>query len=243
MRLRALAAVGLAAAVLTACHAGSFADAVAAPTATSRSSSPSQPKAGDIAAQAADVLEHAGAVRLQGEVAPVDGDPARLDLHLQGADATGTMVLPQGQTLQLIETGSAVYLQGPAAYWAGQGVAKTTAARLAGVWVRLPDAAAREFSAYNLPALVEDLRHPTAEFFERPNVDQLDGQRVWKLDSTDGSHLWVAAEGTPYPLEVTGPTHLNGTFATTDYTLSEFGALQQIAAPAKFLDLGGGQGA
>ena len=30
---------------------------------------------------------------------------------------------------------------------------------------------------------------------------------------------------------------------TTHHTLSEFGALQQIAAPAKFLDLGGGQGA
>jgi hypothetical protein len=233
MRVRALVVAGLSAALLTACGGGSVdgtgTRAPSAPATATRTA----PTGPELAAQAADALEQAGSARIQGS-GHAEGQDVGLDLRLNGKDATGTVTL-MGQQIELTVAGGAAYVRAPAAFWTAKGVPGPSAARLAGTWVRAPDAAASDLTEFNLAGLVDELRHPTdVTFDDRVTAGQVGGQPVWLLTDSDGSTTTVAAQGPPYPLQVsmTGVEH-------GELTLSEFGAVPPITAPAGAIDLDG----
>jgi hypothetical protein len=239
MRIRALAVAGVSLALVTACS--STVVGVASPPTTPALRSPSTPIGSELAAQSAAALEQSGALHVFVDVTDSAGVPDySMDLHVQGGDLVGTEE-EDGSTVQLVVTGGYLYMQGPAAWWTAGGLSQSDAARLDGEWVRMSDRYAGEFTQFTVPAIADSLRHPTGgSFYEHVHADRLAGEPVWQLTSTDGSAVLVAAEGTPYPVELLGSAEqADGRYEPMDVTLTEFGVAQEIAAPTDFIALDG----
>lgn len=132
------------------------------------------------------------------------GKPISLDMELvAGKGGKGTIAL-QGLTVDLIDIGNEVYLNGSNAFYSH--LANSAAARLLqGKWLKVP-ADSGDFASFaslaNLGELIDSalaahgaLRSaPSATVEGQPAVGVTDGSR-------DGT-LYVAATGTPYPLEL-----------------------------------------
>jgi hypothetical protein len=233
MRIRGVAIAGLSAVLLTACGGGTVEGVAQGPASASTSASPSAPSGPDLAAQAGDALEKAGSVRMQGDLS-VGGEEIGLDLGLAGDDVAGTMTF-NGQTVQLTVVGGVGYLNAPADFWASEGVPEPTASQLAASWVKAPASATAELNQITFADLVAVLSHPTdVTYDDEVGTGTLNGQPVWLVTDSEGSTTQIAAQGTPYPLQVA----ISGT-DRGKVTLSEFGAVPPITAPADFVDLGG----
>jgi hypothetical protein len=220
MRVRALAVTGLTAVLLAACGGGDSGNGEAAK------------KGPQVAADAANALEQAGAAHLTGNVTE-QGQTGDVDLRLQGADVTGTITLA-GQKVQLVSTGGKIYAQAPAAFWSSFGAPAAIAGQLDGRWVIVPQEAASSFDTFTLKGLADSLRNPKDGSIKDPvTMDKLGGQPVVVVTQSDGSTLDVAATGTPYPLRATDK---GGTSPGT-LSFSDFGKKTTITAPANPLDL------
>ena len=218
MRTRPLAVLGLAALLLTACGG-------------SDGNGESAKKGPQVAADAADALQKAGAVHLTGN-GKQDGKPVTADVRLQGSDATGT-IDEGGDRLKIVATGGKVYVQASSGFWSQSGVPASVAGALAGKWVIVPSEAAGQVLPFSLKSLTEDLRHPSgAAIKDAVHTSTLHGKKVVVVTQTDGSTLDVAATGTPYPLRTVDKGSDAGTFDASD-----FGKKVTITAPSGALDL------
>jgi hypothetical protein len=240
MPIRAVALAGVSVVLLSACQGGSSHATAVTGTGTPASASPRTPQATDLVARAADALEQAGSLRLEGEIAAPGEDPDTVDLHLQGDDLAGTMI-QGGQTIQLVATGGSAYVLAPAAWWTAHGAPSSAANRISGVWVHMPDAFEKQVTEPKSLGFLLGYLHDAAhqEYDEPVHADGPGGQAVWELrdvrDDDDG-FLAVAADGTPYPVELTGTASDR---SSIDYRFSEFGVGQPIVAPTGAVDLGG----
>jgi hypothetical protein len=218
MRTRPLAVLGLAAVLLTACGG-------------SDGNGESAKKGPQVAADAASALEKAGAVHLTG-TGTSDGAAMKLDLRLQGADATGTITEGQNQ-IKLVGAGGKLYVQASSGFWSQAGVPESAAGTLAGKWVIVPSSAAGQVLPFTLSSLADQLRHPTdATVKSAVHTATVDGKKVVVVTQTDGSILDVAATGTPYPLRTVDKGADAGTVDASD-----FGTKVPITAPTGALDL------
>ena len=236
MRARALVAASAAVLLLTACGGddeGSGAAASSgAPSSSSEAGSSLSRLAGpEVAAAAADAVEEAGAVHVQGSGTSA-GQTLEIDMHLQGEDSLGTLVM-DGVTVQFMSVGGVAYLQAPVEFWVASGMPAEMTGMFDGVWVIVPPEASAEFDTFSLAALVEELRNPSdGAFVEDVESDELDGAPVVLASRENGSTLTVAAEGPTYPLFSDDKGAEPGTL-----TWSRFGERVEIAAPADALDL------
>jgi hypothetical protein len=239
MRARTLAVAGLTTLTLAGCGStgGTATGASGSPAASS--AAPSTPagngeaaKTGpQVAADAADALVRAGAVHMVG-TGTSDGQPLSVDLHLQGADASGTVTMA-GQPLEIITTAGQAYAKAPAAFWTAQQVPASTARELDGRWVVLPAEAASTFGEFSLTRLADQLRTPDGAAWKvEVQRSSAAGGDVVVITDSDGSTTQVAATGEPYPLQSTDKGADAGTV-----TLSDFGTKVAITAPPAPLDL------
>ena len=154
--------------------------AVAAGTAlllTACGGNPLDDKTGqEVADAAADALEEAGAVHVQGTVSEV-GEEGEVDLQLQGEDASGTITF-SGVELQLISVGGTAYLQAPPEFWSSFGLPEEAAAQFEGQWVTVPAEAEGEFQNFSLAGFVEELRNPSGEIKDEVREEERDGEPV-----------------------------------------------------------------
>jgi hypothetical protein len=239
MRARAVAVAGVSVALLTACSG--TVEGVATASGSPTYSSPAKPSGPDLASQAADALEQAGAVHVVTQVATNFGEPlATMDFSVQGGDLAGT-VTEGGSTVQLVLASRAAYLQAPAAWWTAQGAPESVAARLDNAWVHVSDDFAAGFTPFTVPALVDSIRHPSSgSYYPGVHADRLDDQPIWQVRPTDdGVWVAVAADGTPYPLDVSWSASVDGQYEFIDVALTEFGVAQPIVPPTDYLDFGG----
>jgi hypothetical protein len=188
-------------------------------------------KGPQVTADAAKALKDAGAVHLTG-TGLSEGKSMTLDLHLQGADAQGS-ITQAGQKLELIGSGGKVYAQAPAAFWTGQGLPAEAAATLAGKWVIVP-AGAGDVLPFTLDSLAAELVKPTdgTTINDKVTTSTYQGTKVVVVTGSDGSTFDVAATGKPYPLYSVNKGKDAGTV-----TLTDFGKRTTITAPAGALDL------
>ena len=218
MRHRFVAVVGLAAVLLTACGG-------------SGDNGESAKKGPQVAADAANALEKAGAAHLSG-TGTQDGKPMQLDVTVVGADATGTVTM-DGAKLDLINTGGKLYVRASGDFWTQNGVPAAAVSLLDGKWVILPAGSAGELSQFSVQGLADELRHPSdGTIKDAVHTDTVDGQKVVVVTESNGSTLDVAATGTPYPLKIVD----KGSEAST-ITASDFGKKTKITAPSDALDL------
>jgi hypothetical protein len=188
-------------------------------------------KGPQVTADAAKALKEAGAVHISG-TGSSDGKSLTIDLHLQGADAQGS-ITQAGQKLELIGTGGKVYAQAPAAFWTAQGLPAEAGATLAGKWVIMP-ADAGDVLPFTLDSLAAELVKPTdgTTSNDKVTTSTYQGQKVVVVTASDGSTTDVAATGKPYPLHSVNKGKDAGTV-----TLTDFGKRTTITAPAGALDL------
>lgn len=218
MRTRPFAVLGLAAVLLTACGG---------PDGNGESAK----KGPQVAADAADALDKAGAVHLTG-AGTMDGKPMTLDLHLQGEDATGTIGEGSDQ-VKIVATGGKLYVQASGGFWAQNGVPAAAAGTLADKWVIVPSDAAGQVMPFTMKSLSDDLRHPTDGTIEDGvHTSTLDGKKVVVVTQSTGGVLDVAATGRPYPLRTMDKGKDPVTIDATD-----FGKKVTITAPSGALDL------
>lgn len=238
MRIRAVVVAGFSLALLTGCSG--TVRGTASASGTPSYPSPSKPSGPDLASQAADALEQAGSAHVVTQMSTDLGEPlATMDLHAQGGDLAGTVV-QGGSTVQLVVTGGEAYLQAPAAWWTAQGAPQSVAAGLDDAWVHASDDFTAGFTTFTVAGLTEAIRHPSGSYYPGVHADRLDGQPVWAVRPTDdGVSLAVAAEGTPYPLDVSWYSQVDGQDELIDVVLTEFGVAQPIVAPPDAIDLGG----
>jgi hypothetical protein len=184
----------------------------------------------EVADAAADALEKAGAVHIEGTVQQ-DGEEGGVDLHLQGEDATGSLTM-SGAELQLIVVDGTVYAQGGADFWGSFGMPEEGASLVEGKWIILPDEAAGDFAEFSLAGIVTSFRDPESKVKDDVRSDEVDGKDVVVVEQEDGSALSVTDDEPSYPLSLTNKGDSEGTLK-----FSRFGEKEDISAPDDAVDL------
>ena len=230
MRARPRAVAGLTAVLLSACSGGGGGG--------DGGNAEAAKKGPQVAADAAAALERSGAAHLTGTVSE-QGQTGDVDLHLQGADASGTITIA-GQKVQLVSAGGTAYAKAPAAFWSSFGAPEAISSKLDDHWVVVPQQAAGSLGTFTLKGLADELRRPSNGTWKDPvGTATVAGQKALVVTESDGSTLDVAATGTPYPLKA----DTKGGESPGTLTFSDFGTRTTITAPAGALDLtqlGGG---
>lgn len=219
MRLSSLAVAASAAVLLTACGGDDGGD-----------DSPLAGRSGtEVTTAAADALEEAGAVHVQGAMSQ-DGTEAEIDMQLQGEDAAGSITM-DGTELELVLVDGQQYLRAGAEFWAASGLPQQVAASLDGQWVIVPGGS-EDFADLTLAGIADSLRDPDTPVADEVREDELDGQDVVVVEQEDGSELFVADDDPSYPLQITDADGGSGTL-----TFLGFGEEEDISAPAGAVDL------
>lgn len=228
-RTRVLALAGGAVLLLAGCGSPTAATTTAAPP-TSPQAAADGRTGPEVAADAADALEQAGAVHVVASYTAAGVEQA-LDLHLQDDDVAGTVTMG-GRQVRLVVTRGTAYAQGSADALTGIGLPAEVAGGVGEAWVELPPELAEGFATMDLPALAEELRTPDGTIEEQVRTAQRDGVDVLVVARTDGSTLTVAAGEPAYPLRL----DTAGSDGTGTLEFSGFGERATISAPDDAID-------
>ncbi len=210
-RLLVGASVLMAAVLLAACGGGSSGNGVAA-------KSPSQ-----IASTALSAMKAAKSVHLQGSVTQ-SGKTVSIDAStFSDGDIDGSFV-ESGSTIELIKLGPTDYLKTTAAFYEANGAPSAVAALVGGRWIEAPDSSLGFGSKFGLAAFSNSLSSNEGSV-TAGTTSTVDGQGVVSVHSSTGGTLYVATDGTPYPVEIVGSGGASGTGTIT------FSQWNQAAAP------------
>jgi len=240
-RLAAGVTAGLAALLLAGCGGDDDSSTSAGSSGSETSSETSDAGNGEsektgaeVSEDAIDALEAAGSVHVAGTVT-AEGEETTFDIQLQGDDAAGTITLG-GQTVELIRTAGTAYMKGDAALWTSFGVPAEAVAQLDGTWVLMPPGTDSGLDTFTFDGFLDEIRDGSGgdggNAQEEVATEELDGQEVVVVTDDDGSKLYVAATGEPYPLKVVDTGDEPG-----EVTFSNFGKTESITAPPAPLDL------
>lgn len=188
-----------------------------------------------VATDAAAALRAAGAFHVTGSVADSGGKES-IDLQIQGADVSGTL-MSQGESVQLIVLKGQAYAKAATSFWTKSGVPAATAARINGKWVTLPSTSTSSFSEFSATGLANELQHPTSggAIQSATRTATVNGKKVVVLTQKDGSEVNVSATGKAYPESISNKGQDSGTL-----TFSGYGKQQTISAPPAPLQVSGG---
>jgi len=156
-----------------------------------------------IIAAAKAASEGAATVHISGSVI-AEGKPISLDMELvAGQGAKGHLTL-EGNGLNVIEVGHAFYINGSTAFYTH--IAGAAAAQLLqGKWLKA-STSGKEFASFaqltNLGKLLASSLGSHGKL-KSAGTATIDGQpAVGVTDTQEGGTLYVAATGTPYPLQI-----------------------------------------
>jgi hypothetical protein len=158
-----------------------------------------------------------------------------LDLDLWIGDGKGKGHLEEGGVaFDVVRIGSTLYLRAKSSFWK-QFAGAAAASLLADKWVKAPTAG----GALTAIAPLTDKKQFFKSILRQHGNIENKGETTYKeqtvveiRDTTQGGALYVAAEGTPYPVAVKGGAQQG------DVTFSDWNADEPIAAPKGALDLG-----
>jgi len=155
------------------------------------------------AAQAAQTVHYVGTIAQSGQ-------RIHIDLHLvAGRGGAGTLAIGM-RTIQIVRIGKKAYFKGSAAFYRSVG-AGAAAQLLQGRWLEAPAHSGPLASFTPLTDMSTFFNLTGARAVKKADVSKgaettVDGQEVIPLRAAKSGTLYVAATGTPYPVEVTKPS-------------------------------------
>lgn len=161
-----------------------------------------------------------------------NGQPIKLNLWV--GDGKGKGHLEEGGlSFEIVRVGDTVYVKGGAAFWKRFGGA-AAAALLHDKWVKAPTTQAQVQQITGLvdkTLLFSSILGQHGKIENRGIVDYK-GQKVVEIrDTTQGGSLYVASEGTAYPVAVKGGKNQG------DIDFSDWNASESVVAPKNAVDL------
>lgn len=189
----------------------------------------------DQAAQAAlAAFTSVRSVRVAGTF-PANGRTERFDLRFAGRTAANGSFTLNGAAVQVITCDGAMYLKADQDGWAAMGNPAGTVGMMAGRWFKVSSAQAPGTTPLSLAFFTAELSAHATMAGAVVTAGTLAGRQVAVVAYPDGSKLYVAATGRPYPLrfDVTGDTGGRRDF-------SDYGAALRIVAPGGATDISHG---
>ncbi|MET8574535.1 hypothetical protein [Streptomyces sp. NPDC005012] len=179
---------------------------------------------GQIRSRAMKAVDSARSVHLSGTVITKDGG-VELDMKLSDGGGQGE-VTSGGTTFGLLRVGEDLYLQAGADFWNqaaggdGKGLEGTTAEKLDGKYVKVPekDPAYQRFSGFTDMDLLLDGLLDLDGKLAKDDYHEVDDVRTirLKVDEGAGGRLDVSLQGTPFPVRLERPGG-GGTLRLSDW--------------------------
>ncbi len=186
--------------------------------------------AADVGGRAVDAFRGASSVRVVGDVASGGrNEGSRYNLLLSGGSVKGT-IQRRGTEHEIIKVGDDTYVRAGRTYYEALGEADA-APLLAGHWVRLSSKQAGEYRYFTQEGLALAVAQYTTGLTGPVTTTTLGEEKAVSASSSNGSTLWAANTGDPYPLRL----KMSGTDTGT-LEFSDYGAEVSIAAPPEALD-------
>jgi hypothetical protein len=146
----------------------------------------------------------AASVHIRGSIV-ASGKPITLDMELLAGKGGKGTISQEGFTIQLVQTGGAVYINGSAEFY--KHVANSAAAALLqGKWLKAPANSGELASLAELTDLSKLIDTALADHgtLTKGETTTVEGHEAVVLeDKAKGGRLYVAATGKPYPLQIT----------------------------------------
>jgi hypothetical protein len=156
-----------------------------------------------ILAAAKSAATGAASVHLAGSIVS-EGKPISIDIELLSGKGGKGRVTLEGLAVQLIRVERAIYISGSAAFY--RHIAGPAAAQLLqGKWLKAPESSgnfASLSSLTELDKLTETALAGHGTLRKGPETTIAGQKAVALQDTSKGGTLYVAATGTPYPLEI-----------------------------------------
>ncbi len=199
MRVRMLLVPLIAAAALVA-GCTRTPDAQPSPSATATTNGVEALEADAILERAREAVEGAESIKASGEVEAEDGATLAFELVYVGDDTEGTADV-FGVEAEIRKIGSDVYILADPALFAAfvPEQQQPLLAAVAGKWVKVDASLVVAFIP--LPLTATDWLESVGTV-SKGDVTTVDGTQAITLEDSDGSQLFIAIEGEPYPLQI-----------------------------------------
>jgi hypothetical protein len=175
----------------------------------------------------------ASSVHIKGSIVTA-GKPIALDMELLAGKGGKGTISQEGFTIQLVQTGGAVYINGSAAFYKHVS-GSAAAALLEGKWLKAPADSGELASLAELTDLSKLIDTALANHgtLSKGAPTTVEGQKAVTLQDSRGGTLYVAASGKPYPLEIAKTGSESG-----KVVLNRWDQPVTIEAPAGAIDIG-----
>jgi len=145
----------------------------------------------------------AATVHISGSVVD-EGKPISIDMELVAGKGAKGHITVEGATIEVVELEKAFYVKGSSAFYTHVGGA-AAAKLLQGKWLKAPTSKG-EFAAFaqltNLSKLLNSTLSSHGRLTSAPTITINGEKAVGVTDAEHGGTLYVAATGTPYPVEI-----------------------------------------
>jgi hypothetical protein len=163
-----------------------------------------------------------------------EGKPISLDMELLAGKGGKGRISQEGFSIDLIQTGGAVYINGSAAFYRHVGGA-AAAQLLQGRWLKAPANSGELASLASLTDLSKLIDTALANHgtLAKDGTATIEGLKAVGIkDTSKGGILYVASTGKPYPLEITKAGKENG-----KVILDRWDKPVKLSAPAGAIDI------
>lgn len=189
--------------------------------------------AAEIVAASKAAADSADSVHVSGSLVS-GGTPITLDMDLIAGKGGRGRLSQNGLSFELIAIGNTVYIKGSSAFYKHIG-GKAAAQLLEGKWLKASATSSNFASIGQLTNLRQLVDQTLTEHgaLTKGSTTTINAQKVVGVtDKTKGGTLYVAATGTPYPVQISKSGSGSGTI-----TFGRWNEAVTIAAPANAIDI------
>jgi hypothetical protein len=177
--------------------------------------------------------ESASSVHVSGSLVS-GGTPITLDMDLLAGKGGRGQLSQNGLSFELIEVGETVYIKGSSDFYKHIG-GKAAAQLLEGKWLKAPATSSNFASIGQLTNLRELVDQTLADHgaLTKDATSTVNGQQVVGLtDKSKGGTLYIAANGKPYPVQISKSGSGSGSIS-----FGRWNEAVTLAAPANAIDI------
>jgi hypothetical protein len=179
-----------------------------------------------IVAQLKTAMRDATSVHLAGQLRN-DGSDVDLDVSLIRSGGFSGLIEGGGTKLDIVAAGQYVYIKVTSAFLRLAHAPAAACTRTCGKYVGEPASAAQTITGdLSMPSLIGNLASELPSF-QKAGTTIIGGRQALILRGSDGSTLYVAANGTPVPLRAIAPKSSDA----GELNFSDWNAVPPIAAP------------